>query len=177
MDFRKAGQQDIDLVMGILAEGRMALKQLGIDQWQGGYPHREIVEGDVARGESYVAELEGVAVGTIMVGLEGDRTYDDIADGAWLTHSSSEDPDYGVVHRVAVSLEHRGRGAASFLLEQAEAFVGQKGLASVRIDTHPGNLPMRKLLVKRGYVECGTVRIAHAEGATPERIAYEKLLR
>lgn len=177
MDFRKAGQQDIDSVMGILADGRTALKQLGIDQWQGGYPQREIVEGDVARGESYVAELDGVAVGTLMIGLQGDRTYDDIADGAWLTDSSSADPDYGVVHRVAVSLEHRGKGAASFLLKQAEAFIGQKGLSSVRIDTHPGNLPMRKLLLKHGYAECGTVYIAHAEGATPERVAYEKLLR
>ena len=47
----------------------------------------------------------------------------------------------------------------------------------MRIDTHPGNAPMRRLLLKRGYAECGTVYIDHAEGATPDRVAYEKLLR
>ena len=40
--------------MDILAEGRRALAELGIDQWQGGYPHREAIEIDRARGESYV---------------------------------------------------------------------------------------------------------------------------
>lgn len=176
VDFRKAGEKDIDVVMGILADGRAALKALGIDQWQGGYPHRAVVEGDVARGESYLAEDAGEAVATVMVGFSGERIYDGIVGGAWLTDSPAADPGYGVVHRVAVSLAHRGRGAASFLLEQAEALTWQEGLASVRIDTHPGNLPMRRLLLKRGYVECGTVYIDHAEGATPDRVAYEKLL-
>ena len=163
--------------MGILADGRAALQALGIDQWQGGYPHRAVVEADVTRGESYVAKDGDLAVATMMVGFSGERIYDFITAGAWLTDSSSADPGYGVVHRVAVALAHRGRGAASFLLEQAESLTWQEGLASVRIDTHPGNAPMRRLLLKRGYAECGTVYIDHAEGATPDRVAYEKLLR
>ena len=117
MDFRKAGEQDIDLIMGILADGRAALQALGIDQWQGGYPHRAVVEADVTRGESYVAKDGDLAVATMMVGFSGERIYDFITAGAWLTDSSSADQGYGVVHRVAVALAHRGRGAASFLLE------------------------------------------------------------
>ena len=67
MDFRKAGEQDIDLIMGILADGRAALQALGIDQWQGGYPHRAVVEADVTRGESYVAKDGDLALSLIHI--------------------------------------------------------------------------------------------------------------
>ena len=177
MKIRNAELCDLPYLLEMLENAKASLRALGIDQWQGGYPHRAVVEADVTRGESYVAKDGDLAVATMMVGFSGERIYDFITAGAWLTDSSSADPGYGVVHRVAVALAHRGRGAASFLLEQAESLTWQEGLASVRIDTHPGNAPMRRLLLKRGYAECGTVYIDHAEGATPDRVAYEKLLR
>ncbi|MFR8832132.1 MAG: GNAT family N-acetyltransferase, partial [Eggerthella lenta] len=81
-----------------------------------------------------------------------------------------------VVHRVAVASDGKNRGAATFLLARAEELARANGSASVRIDTHPGNAPMRKLLAKAGYEQCGIIYIAHAEGGTPERIAYERLV-
>ena len=96
--------------------------------------------------------------------------------GSWLTATRSDDACYGVVHRVAVSASCKGRGAASLLLACAEELTRDRGCESVRIDTHPGNLPMRRLLEKSGYAECGVIYIAHAEAGTPERIAYEKLV-
>ena len=57
----------------------------------------------------------------------------------------------------------------------AEAAV-RSGAASVRVDTHPGNVPMQRLLERCGYVRCGIILIGHAEGATPERVAFEKLV-
>ncbi|WP_080797486.1 GNAT family N-acetyltransferase [Arabiibacter massiliensis] len=177
MRFRRTSEKDIDRVMDVLAEGRASLGALGIDQWQGGYPHREAIEGDVAAGDSYLVEDDGGRiVATAMVGFSGERDYDRIERGAWLTAGTSDDPRYGVVHRVAVSSACRGRGAASLLLERAEQLARERGRASVRVDTHPGNAPMRRLLEKRGYTECGTIYIAHAEEATPDRIAYEKLV-
>ena len=50
--FRKATEGDIDRIMEIVADGRAAIRALGLDQWQGGYPHRGVIEGDVARGET-----------------------------------------------------------------------------------------------------------------------------
>ena len=177
MQFRLTCASDIDRIMDILADGRRALAALGIDQWQGGYPHREAIEADVARGDSYVAvDEDGVVVATAMVGFSGEQDYDLIEQGSWLTDSRSDDPCYGVMHRVAVSAACKGRGAASLLLESAERLARERGCASVRIDTPPGNLPMRRLLEKRGYAACGTIYITHAEGATPDRIAYEKLV-
>ena len=165
MQFRSTRASDVDRIMDILAEGRRALAELGIDQWQGGYPHREAIEIDRARGESYVVvDDEGTVVATAMVGFSGEGYYD------------LNDACYGVVHRVAVSASCKGRGAASLLLACAEELTRDRGCESVRIDTHPGNLPMRRLLEKSGYAECGVIYIAHAEAGTPERIAYEKLV-
>ena len=161
--------------MSILADGRASLAALGIDQWQGCYPHRAAIEGDVACGESYVVEESGRVLATAMIGLSGESDYD-LIEGAWLTRFRSDDPGYAVVHRVAVDAGALGRGVASFLLSCAEDVSRDGGVASVRIDTHPGNKPMRRLLEKTGFAQCGTIYIAHAEGGVPERIAYEKLV-
>lgn len=177
MQFRLSYVSEIDCIMDILADGRRALAQLGIDQWQGGYPHREAIETDCERGESYVVVDEGdTIVATAMVGFSGERDYDAIDQGSWLTSTSSADARYSVMHRVAVAASCTSRGIASFLLERAEELTRDRGYESVRIDTHPGNFPMRRLLEKRGYTECGIIYIEHAEGGTPERIAYEKLV-
>ena len=111
-----------------------------------------------------MVEADDRIVATAMIGFSGERDYDRIEEGSWLTSCTSERPCYGVVHRVAVASDGKNRGAATFLL------------ASVRIDTHPGNAPMRKLLAKAGYEQCGIIYIAHAEGGTPERIAYERFV-
>ena len=128
------------------------------------------------RGRSYVVEADDRIVATAMIGFSGERDYDRIEEGSWLTSCTSERPCYGVVHRVAVASDGKNRGAATFLLARAEELARANGSASVRIDTHPGNAPMRKLLAKAGYEQCGIIYIAHAEGGTPERIAYERLV-
>lgn len=176
MILRPTKASEIDSVMRILADGRAAIGALGIDQWQSGYPFRSTVEEDVASGKSYVVEDEGGSLlATAMIDFEGDTTYDEI-DGAWLTSSSSENPRYACVHRVAVAEESRGRGAAKFALSEACSLAAREGFLSVRIDTHPGNLPMRSLLAACGFEPCGIILIAHAGEDTPERVAYEKRL-
>lgn len=173
---RTTRPSEIDRIMEILAEGRKSLASMGIDQWQGGYPHEDIIKNDIATGVSYVVEEDGSLVATAMIGFTGEKDYDHIEEGAWLTSSTCKNPDYAVVHRVAVSQSFRTRGAASFLLRETEDIVVSSGYGSIRIDTHPGNIPMRSLLEKEGYKQCGIIYIEHAEESTPERIAYEKIL-
>ena len=175
MHIRPSHVADIDRIMEILADGRRALGELGIDQWQKGYPHRSIVEKDVANGESYVVvDADDRAVGTAMMSPAGEPDYDIIYDGEWLIDAPSEEPHYLVVHRVATAAEYTGRGIASALLAKAEELAAVMGKESVRIDTHPGNVPMRRMVQKNGFHKCGTITISHAEDGIPERIAYEK---
>lgn len=178
MEFRPTAPADIDRVMEVLADGRDSLAALGIDQWQQGYPHREAIEADVQWGESFVVEDNGKIVATCMVSMRGDRNYDQI-DGAWLTASTSEEPLYATVHRVAVAHDAKGKGLAKFLLASAEHMARRHDCESVRLDTHPGNTPMRTLAQRCGFTECGVVEVLEAgniPNATPQRVTFEKLL-
>lgn len=176
MILRPTRSSEIDRVMQILSDGRASIAALGIDQWQGGYPFRATIEEDVATGKSRVVESEeGLLLATAMIDFEGDVTYDNI-EGAWLTSSTSDKPAYACVHRLAVAAESKGKGAAKFLLAEACAAAERAGLESVRIDTHPGNVPMRSLLEACGFKLCGIILITHTDEDTPERVAYEKRL-
>lgn len=177
MEFRKTKADEIDRVMEILFDGKASLKALGIDQWQGdGYPARDIVAGDVESGTSYVVEdAAGHLAATCMVSFAGEPDYDEI-EGTWLTEGASSDPSYAVVHRVAVAADSTGKGAARFMLTSAERIAAEYGARSVRVDTHPGNVPMLRLIASCGFTECGIIRIKHAEGLTPDRVAFEKLV-
>lgn len=175
--FRLSNARDIDRIMDVLADGRRSLAALGIDQWQGGYPHRGAIEADVARGDSYVVEdSAGTLAATAMIGFAGEPDYDVIKGGSWLSAGTSANPCYGMVHRLAVLESYKGKGAGALILSHAERLARACGRSSVRIDTHPGNAPMRRLLTKCGYDECGVILISHAEEATPVRIAYEKMV-
>ena len=167
---------DIDDVMRVIEDGRAALANLGIDQWQTGSPNRTIIEGDIKRGESYlVRNDQNAVVATAMMTAAGEPDYDEI-EGAWLTDGLSDTPDYLVVHRVAVASDQRGKGLARYVLNAARSVASSHQRSSIRIDTHPGNVPMQRLLVSEGFTCCGTITMRFPEGATPQRLAYEKLL-
>lgn len=177
MLIRQSTSADVDRIMDILVDGRLFIKALGIDQWQDGYPYRSTIEADVIRGESYVlvgAKDLPLAVATFST--MGERDYDGILGGSWLTFSTSDDPRYLVIRRMAVSSEVRGCGFASRILREAQVRAVELGKKSVRIDTHPGNRPMRRLIAKHGFSECGIVHASHAKNGTSERIAYEKIV-
>lgn len=178
MEFRPTTPADIDRVMQIMENGRDAIAALGIDQWQQGYPHRGIVADDVQWGESYVVEEDGELLGTCMVSMRGDRNYDSI-DGTWLIHSASTEPRYATIHRVAVAAEAKGRGLAKYMFMQVEQLARQHDCESIRVDTHPGNVPMRSLCERCGYTYCGVAHVLEAgnvPNATPQRVCFEKLM-
>ncbi len=173
---RPTTSADIARVMEILADGRASLADLGIDQWQNGYPNREMVEDDVARGIGYVVEDgRGRLLATCAIDLGGEPTYDAI-DGAWLTTSTSYEPRYAAIHRVAVSRDVLRGGLGRFMFCEAERIARSRGAESVRVDTHSGNVRMRALLESLGYRECGIIFLDNPNEATPERVAFEKLL-
>ena len=173
---RKTAPADVAAVVGVLQEGKAAIAELGISQWQtGDYPNRSDVERDIADGSSYLAEDEtGAVLGTISLSFGGDVTYDRI-DGSWLTQSTSDSPRYGAVHRVAVARAAARRGVMTALVNEAERIARDAGAESVRADTHPGNIPMRRMLARLGFTECGVIML-QKDDPEPERIAYEKLV-
>ncbi|MCL2889299.1 MAG: GNAT family N-acetyltransferase [Eggerthellaceae bacterium] len=177
MLLRKAEIAEIDRILEILADGRRTLAEANINQWQGGYPQRDVIERDINSCESYVVEDEdGSLAATAMLSFRGEQDYSIIKDGAWLVDSPESAPCFAVIHRVAVDSQKKGKGAAGLILRGAEEIVYEKGFRSIRIDTHADNIPMQRLLEKEGYTHCGTIFVDHSGELSSARMAFEKLL-
>lgn len=164
MTYRPATPEDIERICQIIASAKESLRSRAIDQWQRGYPNREVVEGDIGRGVGrVVCDSDGTVVGYGALILTGEPAYDLLTDGEWLT----EGP-YGVIHRLCTHSDCARKGVANFFMAQAEEELRTLGIGSMRIDTHPENLYMQGLITKREYTYCGNVIIESL------RLAYEK---
>ncbi|MGN1409367.1 MAG: GNAT family N-acetyltransferase [Eubacteriales bacterium] len=168
---RKTTQSDIDSVLEIYRGARESIGKLGIDQWQNGYPSRTVLEDDIRNSRSYVVcDGEEVAATFALID-DGEPSYDEISDGHWLT--GDENRNYAAVHRVAVAVSRRGSGAAGAVVKFSADFAREHGMTSVRIDTHEGNVVMRKMLEKNGFVCCGVIHLIGGSDDGKPRVAYE----
>ena len=164
MIFRHATTADIDRVTEIVAHASKRLGKAGIDQWQRGYPNRESIVQDVENGVGMILCMgaEILAYGAVI--FTGEKAYDDITGGDWLTQG-----EYAVIHRLCVSEIFVGMGFAKQFMRAAEAMAAER-VNSMRIDTHPDNVIMQKMIGSLGYTYCGDVVIES------RRLAYENLL-
>ena len=163
---RIAAFRDLDAILAVVDRARAAIRALGIDQWQDGYPEPEVIEADIAAGIGHVFEADGRVAGYLALAPSPEPVYAQI-DGAWRTAGP-----YLTVHRMCVDDGFRGTGLSVRMLAFAQEAARARGCASVRADTHRGNVVMQKLLSKCGFARCGTVAYEVTAG-DPVRIAYE----
>ena len=170
IEIRKTEARDLEALMPLFEEARATIAQLGIDQWQNGYPNRAVILADIDKSQSHCVLVDGEICGTFALISDGEPTYNEIFDGKWLAGDGKE--HYFAIHRVAISVKCRGKGISteiiSFCAEKARA----AGKISLRIDTHKGNVVMRRMLEKHGFSHCGTIYLESGD----ERVAYEKIL-
>ena len=166
--FRNGEESDLERVMELVADAQNWFRGQGIDQWQDGYPTREIILNDISGGENHIVEHNGVVAATCVISFAGEPTYNEIKGKGWLNGNR-----YAVVHRIAVADEFRRKGIAKEILHYAEELSVEQGIADIRIDTHRDNVAMRSLLKRLGYTHCG--RITLTSGAFRE--AYHKELK
>lgn len=165
--FRKGEERDLNTVMELVADAQNWFRKQNIDQWQDGYPTRELILSDILYNINYIIEYNGIAVATAVISFAGEPTYAKIKGKGWLNESP-----YAVVHRIAVSDRCRRKGIAREILHFTEELCIERGVSDIRIDTHCDNIAMRSLLKKMGYTHCG--RITLTSGAYRE--AYQKEL-
>ncbi|MBQ9162212.1 MAG: GNAT family N-acetyltransferase [Clostridia bacterium] len=170
MEIRKATIAELCALMDIFDEARGTIRALEINQWQNGYPSESVVLEDIALGRSYVVDVDGEVVGTFVLVDDGEPTYGKIYDGHWKT--GDENQNYIAMHRVAVAVKKRGGGISTAMVGYAESHARRLGCESLRIDTHDGNVVMRRMLEKHGFEYCG---IIYLQSGDP-RVAYEKNL-
>ena len=168
---RLATEPDLDEILEIVAQAQAYLAKCGVDQWQDGYPNRDVMLDDIRLCRGYVLQTAGGIVGIATIVFDGEPSYDVIEDGAWTTPVP-----YACIHRIAVSAAMRGTGVSARLMRAAEDVIAAGGVTSVRIDTHRDNRAMQGMLARNGYRRCGVIYLRNGNERGAARIALEKTL-
>ncbi len=141
----------LDVALRLVEEAKEDLRAWGVNQWQQGYPDRACLEADFRAHQAWFL-MEGDAIaGYLCLSFAGEPAYAGIS-GQW----GAEGP-YGVVHRLTLDRAFRGRGLARAALRLAEDRCAVGGMRSLRLDTHPDNRAMQRMLEEAGYVLRGTI--------------------
>lgn len=161
MEFRLANGNDLLEILNIYECARSFMRQTGNpNQWGTQNPPQNKTISDLENKKLYVATANDEIAGVFYFAIEEDPTYTIIYDGKWLN-----DRKYGVIHRIAVSPNFRGKGLAGHCFN----FAFDK-IKNIKIDTHKDNIPMQRALEKHGFIKCGIIHLANGD----ERIAYQK---
>ncbi|OAB27180.1 L-amino acid N-acyltransferase YncA [Flavobacterium fryxellicola] len=163
--FRKATLSEMAPIWNILQRAIQRRKEDGSNQWQDGYPNPPVVQKDIEKGEGFVLLQGETIIGYSAVVINNEPAYDQI-EGNWLTNA-----DFVVMHRVAISEEHLGKGLAKLMIKNIENFALSNGIYSIKADTNFDNSAMLKIFESLGYSYCGEV---YFRGSA--RKAYEKVL-
>ena len=151
---RKTRVEEIDDVIGIIRQNIAYFKEVGIDQWQHGYPNRETIVEDVAKGISYVLVEDDQVLGTCVIIFTAEHTSKVMIEGEWLN-----DEPYGTIHRIAMDPKVKGRGLANYFYEYAKALAIEQGIYNLRVDTHKDNKSMQAWIKKCGFEYTGIIRV------------------
>lgn len=163
LTFRMANELDRESILNIYLEGANALKEDGVDQWQGHYvPSFKDVDEHLGV-DLYVLEYHKRIVSTACL-VEGiDEDYENI-NGKWNTSIP-----YISIHKVATSNKYKKQSFGRKMMYYVENFAKRKRM-DLRIDTHKDNKKMRNFIVSCGYKYTGEVIL---QGEL-ERLAYDK---
>lgn len=170
MEFVTAAAEDLQEMCRITEEAKAQLRRLGLDQWQKGYPSREVWEEDIRNQAAWLAMEDHKILGVFAFQTTPDVSYGEI-EGKWLT-----DGPYASMHRVCVSDDSKGKGVAGQMFRHGFCMAQALGFGSMRIDTHPGNLPMQRALKKAGFQPCGRITLKGGCEDGDPRIGFEKVL-
>ena len=163
LTFRMANELDRESILNIYLEGANALKEDGVDQWQGHYvPSFKDVDEHLGV-DLYVLEYHKRIVSTACL-VEGiDEDYENIK-GKWNTSIP-----YISIHKVATSNEYKKQSFAKKMMYYVENFAKIKKM-DLRIDTHKDNIKMKNFIISCSYKYAGEVVL---QGEL-ERLAYDK---
>lgn len=163
LTFRMANELDRESILNIYHEGANALKEDGVDQWQGQYvPSFKDVDEHLGV-DLYVLEYHKRIVSTACL-VEGiDEDYENI-NGKWNTSIP-----YISIHKVATSNEYKKQSFGRKMMSYIENLAKRKRM-DLRIDTHKDNKKMRNFIISCGYKYTGEVIL---QGEL-ERLGYDK---
>ncbi len=168
LSIRLATMEEKEIAMDILRQGKEFMLSNGLQQWNDDYPAMIDVVEDINTGKGYFICEGNNILGYYCIDCDSNEECYQVIEGQWLT---SADATYMVIHRLAFDSKARGKGLGLTAFLLAEEIAHEKGIKSVRVDTHAENHIMQKIIPKAGYQYCG---IVYYFGSP--RTAFEKLL-
>lgn len=167
MKILKTKPEDIPAIMKIIENAKIFLKKEGVDQWQNNYPNKNTLKKDIKNNNSYLIKEGDKVIAAAAIIIADDPTYDYLEAGEWLSSNK-----YAVIHRAVVADAYKGQGIVSKIFNLSYQLALNKNAGSIRIDTHPDNKAMKKVIAKEGFKYCGVI---YTENGS-KRDAYEKIL-
>ncbi|MGZ3757759.1 MAG: GNAT family N-acetyltransferase [Mucilaginibacter sp.] len=149
MFIRLATLNDIPRVMQLIAGVVPVMNAAGNFQWDATYPNAAVFENDIKLNQLWVADDNGDIAGIAAITTDQEPEY---AAVGWDLNETAI-----VVHRLAVSVHHQGKGIAASLMQQAETEAIKRGINVLRIDTNSTNKATRQLFPKLGYEYAGEI--------------------
>jgi ribosomal protein S18 acetylase RimI-like enzyme len=138
VEIKPATPADLDDVLEVLNEAARWLNSRGIKQWPiDGFP-RDLIAGDISRGEVYLARRARRAVGSFTLQSSDELFWPGATEAA------------SYIHRIAVRREARGLGIE--LLKFAERVTAAAGRKILRLDCFSGNDVLCNYYERAGFV-------------------------
>jgi len=156
---RHAEIKDLDCLDQMAENIRNQMKESGLSQWVGHYPNRDVFKDDLNKQGLYVFVDDDQIIGSISILEENDPPYKAIQ---WHRNHSL------VIHRLMVDPKHQKQGVGMALFEHAIQLC-QTNYQSIKVDTHPDNIKMQKLILKMGFEYMGYL-------SSINRLAYELIV-
>lgn len=153
---RKGKIGDIESVMNIIKSATFDMESKNIHQWDEIYPDKVVINEDIANGNLYVSEEDGIINAIIVLNEDQSEEY---ADLNWKYTSEKQ----LVIHRLCVDPKAQGGGIARKLLEYAEDFAVRNGYGAIRLDAFTQNKRALRLYEKNGYEKVGSVQFRKGE--------------
>jgi RimJ/RimL family protein N-acetyltransferase len=171
---RKATKADLPAILAIIDDAKAYLKEQGINQWQSGYPTNQDIEKDIDQNISYVLMVDGKIASTAALWPDNDVNYNEMIEGSW---RGNPDDTYMSIHRIAMSSHFRGQRLSEKMMSGLFTLSSQLGYDEVRIDTHPKNLGMQKVITNNGFEYRGVIDFVDENEVDTTRFAYQLYLK
>lgn len=153
---RKTQNRDIPQVMALYRAVVAQMRTQGFGQWSEAYPNRDLLEADIARGNSHAAFLGEKLIAAMTVDGDVASAYDHIK---WRCEGPA-----ATLHRLCVHPNRQGDGTGRRMLAHAHEIAREMGARCMRIDTGDDNATARKFYQKAGYVEMGHCHLPRTQG-------------
>ena len=140
MAVRQAKAADAATIQGMLEEAAAWVDALGVVMWDEGELDPGRLDSEVAAGQFFIADVDGVAAGAVRFQLEDQLFWPDLARD-----------DSAFLHRLVVRRCFKGQGVSTALMQWATSHARALGKRWLRLDCDANRPKLRSLYEGFGF--------------------------